>query len=106
MHDLILLPHTAIKCPDAEILKPMNGRVVAKEQTFGSIAEYACNDGFELTGGNKVRECLATGSWSGIAPFCQCKITLHCIIVQIKQHSIIRHLITCESKRKGVCNIC
>ena len=78
MHDLILLPHTAIKCPDAEILKPMNGRVEAKERTFGSIAEYACNDGFELAGGNKVRKCLGTGNWSGIAPFCQCKIT--CIV--------------------------
>ena len=73
MHDLILLPHTAIKCPDLE--KPMNGRVQAKERTFHSTAKYECNDGFELTSGNQVRKCLATGNWSGIAPFCQCKIT-------------------------------
>ena len=53
----------------------MNGRVEAKKRTLGSLAEYECNGGFELTGGNQVRECLATGNWSGIAPFCQCKVT-------------------------------
>ena len=53
----------------------MNGRVEAKNRTFGSIAEYECQEGFELRGGDQVRECLATGIWSGIAPFCQCKVT-------------------------------
>ena len=51
----------------------MNGRVNAKKQTLNSRAEYECNDGYILTGGDRVRKCLAGGSWSGKAPLCECK---------------------------------
>ena len=61
-----------MKCPDLE--KPMNGRVKVKKQMLNSTAEYKCNEGFVLTGGDQVRKCLAGGSWSGKAPFCQCKV--------------------------------
>ena len=52
----------------------MNGRVKVKKQMLNSAAEYKCNEGFVLTGGDQVRKCLAGGSWSGKAPFCQCKV--------------------------------
>ena len=83
----IPLPHTAMKCPDLE--RPMNGRVNAKKQTLNSRAEYECNDGYILTRGDRVRKCLAGGSWSGKAPLCECKscalLLFHAL--QIKQHS-------------------
>ena len=60
-----------MKCPDLE--KPMNGKVNAKKQTLHSEAEYECNGGYILTGGDRVRKCLAGGSWSGKAPLCECK---------------------------------
>ena len=66
-----------MKCPDLK--KPMNGRVNAKKQTLDLRAEYECNDGFILTGGDRVRKCLAGWSWSGRAPLCKCK--LMCIII-------------------------
>ena len=66
-----------MECPDLK--KPMNGRVNAKKQTLDLRAEYECNDGFILTGGDRVRKCLAGGSWSGRAPLCKCK--LMCIII-------------------------
>ena len=71
MHDLGYFPHTAMKCPDLE--NPMNGRVNVKKQTLDSTAKYECNDGFILDGGDRVRRCLAGGSWSGKAPLCECK---------------------------------
>ena len=60
-----------MKCPDLE--KPLNGDVNMKNQTLDSTAEYERNNGFTLTGGDHVRRCLAGASWSGKAPFCQCK---------------------------------
>ena len=60
-----------MKCPDLK--KPMNGRVEIKKQTLDSTATYKCNEGFKLTGGDRVRKCLAGGSWSGKAPLCECK---------------------------------
>ena len=66
-----------MKCPD--LAKPMNGKVNAKKLKIDSRAEYECNDGYILTGGDRVRKCLAGGSWSGRAPFCECKFM--CIII-------------------------
>ena len=61
-----------MKCPDLK--KPMNGRIEVKKQILDSTATYKCNGGYKLTGGDHVRKCLAGGSWSGKAPFCQCKV--------------------------------
>ena len=90
MHDLIFIafPHAAMRCPDLE--RPMNGRVNAKKQTLNSRAEYECNNGYTLTGGDRVRKCLAGGSWSGKAPLCECKSCALLLLfhaLQIKQHS-------------------
>ena len=62
---------TARKCP--ELTNPIDGRVRVGKQTVDSIAKYECDDEFILTGGDRVRKCLAGGRWSGKAPFCQCK---------------------------------
>ena len=67
-----------MKCPDLE--NPMNGRVNMKNQTLDSTAEYECNGGYNLTGGNRVRKCLAGGSWSGKAPLCECKFVSFIIL--------------------------
>ena len=50
----------------------MNGKVRLKERTYSSKADYTCNDGFDLVGDN-YRICQADRSWSGNAPFCECK---------------------------------
>ena len=51
----------------------MNGKVRLKERTYSSKADYTCNDGFDLVGDN-YRICQADRSWSGSAPFCECKL--------------------------------
>ena len=66
-----------MKCPD--LAKPINGKVKVKKLNIDSIAEYECNDGYKLTGGDRVRKCRAGGSWSGRAPLCECKFM--CIII-------------------------
>lgn len=48
---------------------PANGNVGAASTTFGSLAVYSCNDGYELVGSN-MRECQANGTWSGVTPSC------------------------------------
>ena len=81
----------AMKCPELE--KPMNGRIEVKQPTFGAKAEYSCNDGFDMTGGNRVRQCMAAGSWSGRAPSCQCKAvhTTHtCRHTYIRTHTRVK----------------
>ena len=116
MHDLGYFPHTAMKCPDLE--NPMNGRVNAKKQTLDSTAEYECNNGFILAGGDRVRRCLAGGSWSGKAPLCECKFM--CIIIYFmacscalllfadKQHSKYSNqsdTTICKSREERMCSI-
>ena len=62
--------YSAVKCSELE--HPMHGEVELKERTFHSKAHYTCNDGFDLVG-DEYRTCQASGSWSGNAPFCECK---------------------------------
>ena len=49
---------------------PANGRVAVPATTVESKASYSCRFGFKLIG-NVVRECLSSGSWSGLAPTCR-----------------------------------
>ncbi len=51
------------------LMAPTNGAVGVASTTFGSIAMYSCDDGFELVGVD-TRECQATGVWSGAPPSC------------------------------------
>ncbi|XP_019863590.1 PREDICTED: sushi, von Willebrand factor type A, EGF and pentraxin domain-containing protein 1-like isoform X2 [Amphimedon queenslandica] len=49
---------------------PRNGGVRFDSLTKGSIATYICKNGFKLVG-NKKRQCLKTGQWSGMEPICK-----------------------------------
>ena len=55
---------------------PTNGLVMFSMSTFGAMATYMCDEGFNLIG-NSTQLCLANGSWEGTVPTCQSKI--YCI---------------------------
>ena len=52
------------------LANPANGQVGHTGATFGQIATYSCNTGYNLVGGS-THTCLATGMWSGSPPTCQ-----------------------------------
>ena len=54
-------------CP--ALPNPTNG-VVSHGMDVGDLADYSCNDGFELIG-EDMRTCQTDGTWSGSAPTCQ-----------------------------------
>ena len=43
---------------------PLNGALELNETTFGSIAEYRCNEGFTVMGNVSERTCQANGRWT------------------------------------------
>ena len=49
---------------------PQYGKRSFQNTTFGSIANYSCNHGYTISGGNQLT-CMDTGEWSGSAPNCQ-----------------------------------
>jgi hypothetical protein len=51
---------------------PNNGTVSAPSLTFGSMATYACNYGYQPSGPT-TRTCQADKTWSGTAPLCNPK---------------------------------
>ena len=58
---------------DCGILNPPQyGMIDFIETTFGSIATYSCNVGFNLTGnsGKDYRVCIVDG-WTGAEPSCE-----------------------------------
>ncbi len=63
-----LLSFTAvISC--GELPTPPNGRKIGTQTTFGATAIFTCNSGSILMG-STVRECLASGLWSGMETRC------------------------------------
>ena len=60
------------KLPD-----PENGIVALSGTTSGSIANYTCTDGYELTSGNNARVCENDGKWSGVDPACTANGIFH-----------------------------
>lgn len=50
--------------------KPLNGIVAITGTSFGSMAMYTCNRGFELVGEDK-RVCNNDASWTGKEPLCK-----------------------------------
>ena len=42
---------------------------------YSDIAVYACDTGYEQTGGSLTRICTASGTWAGAAPVCSSKIS-------------------------------
>ena len=67
----------AIMCPD--LPDPSNGFILyAMNMTppfdFMTVANYECNTGYGLFGGDTMRTCAGldpTGEWNGTAPTCQ-----------------------------------
>jgi len=39
--------------------------------TFGNMATYSCDPGYELHPDNSIRICQANGTWSGMDPSCE-----------------------------------
>ncbi|XP_028834623.1 CUB and sushi domain-containing protein 3-like isoform X3 [Denticeps clupeoides] len=52
-----------------ELATPPNGRKIGTQTTFGASAIFTCNSGYILVG-STVRECLASGLWSGTEALC------------------------------------
>lgn len=57
-----------VSCSPPPVLE--NGQVTGEDYTFQRHTEYSCNEGF-LLDGDRIRVCLANGSWSGITPVCK-----------------------------------
>ena len=76
---------TAIDCGPPGNPGP-NGAVSVDMTTFGNMATYSCDPGYELRPDNSVRTCQADGTWSGMDPLCErmnyaiygIKMILHC----------------------------
>ena len=58
--------------------QPANSAIQSTTTTFGSIAIYSCNPGYELSTGTAtfIRECLGTAEWSGATPSCDSELIL------------------------------
>ena len=56
---------------------PVNGQVELSNTTFGSMANYTCNQRYFLSNGNSTRTCEANGEWSGSPPSCEREWTYH-----------------------------
>ena len=39
--------------------------------TFGNVATYSCDPGYDLHPDNSIRICQANVTWSGMDPLCQ-----------------------------------
>ena len=48
---------------------PVNGSIDISETTFGSVSTFTCDEGFNQSG-SSLRECEATGDWSGSDTVC------------------------------------
>ncbi|XP_062510209.1 uncharacterized protein LOC134186269 [Corticium candelabrum] len=61
---------TYVHCPALEV--PSNGSILHLTDSYrcGSAVWYECENGFELLG-TAYRDCVTSGQWRGIAPFCQ-----------------------------------
>ena len=60
--------HSVVVCPTLN--DPNNGNVELSGNTFGQIAEYTCNTGFNLIG-DSMLICGADGQWIGDSPVCE-----------------------------------
>jgi hypothetical protein len=83
-----------IRCP--RLRPPRHGsvRTVDTLRSFGSVAEYACDEGFAIfphpgpgSGGKIKRTCLATRAWSGNMPRCE---PVYCDAPQAPAHGTIK----------------
>ena len=61
-------PSCVRPCPILE--DPVNGMVMQNGFLPGSLASYSCDEGFEVKGGDFMRQCQTSGQWSGEAAVC------------------------------------
>ena len=61
-------PPDGIDCGMLEA--PPGGSVATPMTTFGAIATYSCDPGYDLLG-SPARSCLEDATWSGTAPICR-----------------------------------
>lgn len=54
---------------DCDPLSINHGTVVTEATSLGSVAQYSCENGYTLIGGDN-RTCEAKGMWSGEEPLC------------------------------------
>ena len=64
---------------------PINGTVQFAQTTFGSLAVFTCDTGFNLTGNNgqDYRECLTGAEWSGEDPICESRMRNNLIMTHL-----------------------
>lgn len=53
------------------LTNPVGGSVALSGTAVGSRAEYSCNEGYNLSEGDKLRFCLETLHWSGEEAACE-----------------------------------
>jgi CUB/sushi domain-containing protein len=59
----------AVRCPD--LRRPSHGSVShPRHPSYQEEATYSCDNGYGVAG-RSTRVCLASGSWSGVAPTCE-----------------------------------
>ena len=64
---LLLLIFPVVVCPP--LSGPVNGAVSVPDASFGGVATYTCNTGYDLTGAVN-RSCQSDGTWSDSPPTC------------------------------------
>ncbi|GAB0087495.1 sushi, von Willebrand factor type A, EGF and pentraxin domain-containing protein 1 [Sergentomyia squamirostris] len=64
-------PEPSCRIVECGPLEPIsNGQVVVGRTTYGAMATYACNYGFDMLNGRNSRICESSGKWSGHPPQC------------------------------------
>ena len=66
-----VLPNLVADC--GALNDPLNGVVEVNRTTFGSVAEYTCNEGFTFVDDVTNRTCGADGRWT-VEPVCTSKL--------------------------------
>ncbi|XP_060561585.1 furin-like protease kpc-1 isoform X2 [Ruditapes philippinarum] len=62
-------PYCDIVC--RTLFNPTNGEVSLNGTVYGSVAEFTCNDGYNLTDGDEMVTCDEDGKWNGTIPICR-----------------------------------
>lgn len=65
--DVCFVVHPVITC--GALSAPTNGQISLTQDTVGSIAEYSCDEGFQLKG-HTIQLCNMDGLWVSEAPLC------------------------------------
>ena len=64
------------------------GWIIGRSYLYGDQVKYKCHPGYRLIG-NTTRECQADGTWSGVTPSCQGKISMQDLKVYLFVHSLL-----------------